>query len=161
MLLHGKSLLGYLNKNCTATFINLVTQGFWCQELWVCHRWIWELPTFFMVQKYTYDESESCLFYTSLKAFSVCLFFNIFTYSAARGLSCCLWDLVPPSGMDLPHPNSRTAPHLHLGGQSPSHWTTRKVPKAFSFKLTFTSFFLFFFFEVLGQLGFSWSFVVS
>ena len=130
-------MYSYFHKLSDSKFSYVFTR-FWCQELWVYHRWIWELPTFFMVQKYTYFESESCLIYTSLKAFSVCLlFFNIFTYLAALGLSCCLWDLVAPSGTGSAPPNSRTAPHLHLWGQ--------ESPESIQFQINFHRFLFFFF----------------
>ena len=44
---------------------------------------------------------------------------------AALGLSCSMWDLAPWPGIE-PGPPA-------LGTQSPSHWTTREVPKSIIF----------------------------
>ena len=65
---------------------------------------------------------------------NVVILFSIFIYVAASGLSCGMrdlylwhansqlrmWDLVPQAGIE-PGPPA-------FGAQSPSHWTTRKVP---------------------------------
>ena len=45
-----------------------------------------------------------------------------FIYLAVLGLSCGMWDLVPPSDLK---PRACAS-----GGQSLSHWTTREVPDA-------------------------------
>ena len=44
----------------------------------------------------------------------------IFIYLAVLGLSCGMWDLVPPPGIKLRPPA--------LGMRSLSHWITRDIP---------------------------------
>ena len=95
---------------------------------------------FFMVQTYTDYESESYLFYTSLKAFSVCLFFNIFTYLAALDLSCSLWDLVPQSGIESAPPQLPHCPPPPPGRAESQSLDYQECPESIQF-----CFFFFFF----------------
>ena len=58
--------------------------------------------------------------FTVSYGFILLIYFFIFIYWGAQGLSCSIWDLVPQPGMESWPPA--------LGVQILTHWTTREVP---------------------------------
>ena len=62
-----------------------------------------------------------CICLTALVLVVACRIFSLSCFS----LPCGTWDLVPWPRME------HRPPALGVGGQSPSHWTTRKVPVLF------------------------------
>ena len=70
-------------------------------------------------------QTSGLFFFFFFKYLFIFIYLTILGFGwGMQTLSCGMWDLVP-------HPGIKAEP-LVLGVWSPSHWTTRGVPKAFS-----------------------------